>query len=589
VTEAMVAAYPNVHTLKNNDWFDRPSLTAYWFGAELYNALGVPIGIVNEAVDGSSIFSWLGRTADLDADPAVQTILSRASSFGGLYRRKIAPLQPMAIAGVVWWQGEKDSNSPTIYTHLLPALIRSWREEWGQGTLPFLFVQLPTGGGLRSGETPSSLPSDPSRSDFQPHMRNAFFKALDLPRTGMVISTDLSGGTHPRNKHEYGKRLALLARAIAYGEEIVYSGPIFEAMAVEGNTLRLRFRRNTGENLVAMGSETLQGFAVAGANDNFFWAQARIEGSEVVVSSDSVSRPVTLRYGWSKNIKWANLFNGDLLAASPFSVPVISVALPTFTSFGTSTPTLSPTVTGTPTITLTPSLTATPPFTPTPSLTASPSQTPLATSTPLSTRSPTRSATITPSATITLSPTRTPTPRCPSGIVIGAAKVRVYHDTDPAGDESFKLHGQLQLGPLRAAVDPAANGFNFTVTAADGGVLFSRAIPPGLGTGRLGPGWFVNSGGSKWTYRDLRGAALGGVTQVTVIDHTTQTAGLIEFSLSAKGNFQIAPNDLPPGLTVILGGAQQAAFGQCGSMAFNPADSARPFCKLLRGTFLSCH
>ncbi|MGH8337880.1 MAG: sialate O-acetylesterase, partial [Gammaproteobacteria bacterium] len=238
--------YPNVRTFKRKGWADKPAGTAFWFGAELNKALGITVGLLNQAVAGSTISQWLGPAAMSDPDPQVENLIGGLGSFGLVYNARIVPFQPYAIRGAIWWQGESNALFPTSYSHLLPALIRSWRDAWGEGDFPFFFVQLPIGGGLQTNQLPLALPANPPIDTALPTFANTFYESLAVPNTGMVISLDLPRALHPQDKQDYGLRFARLALATVYGEkDMVYSGPVFESMAREGNRLRLRFRHNT--------------------------------------------------------------------------------------------------------------------------------------------------------------------------------------------------------------------------------------------------------------------------------------------------------------------------------------------------------
>ncbi len=435
------AQHPGVRGLRVYHWGDKVSSAAFWFGVGLNDRLGVTVGLINQAVDGSGIYSWLGRTVDTDVDAATRSLVLRAQGWGTRYKKKIAPLQPYAIRGVIWWQGEKDTVRPDAYAHLLPALIRSWRNEWGQGDFPFLFVQLPTGGGVKGDEVPAPQPPDPPAVRIFPRMRDAYFKALSVPNTGMVVSLDIEGGRHPPNKEEYGGRFARVALGAVYGQAITYSGPIFDSANLEGNRIRLRFRPNTATGLYALGGDPLQGFSVASFDGIFVWAQAQVEGDEVVVWNDQVTYPRGVRYAFADEPRWANLFNGDGLGAAPFSLDLSLTPLPTYTATPTVTPTYTQSPTNTPTVTSTPSATGTPTRTntsgptatapthtptftlsPTPTKTDTPvvpTDTPTSTPTATWTVTLTRTPTNTPTITLTPTPTRTPTraPSCGNGVV----------------------------------------------------------------------------------------------------------------------------------------------------------------------------
>jgi sialate O-acetylesterase len=212
----------------------------------------------------------------------------------------IAPLQPFAIAGVIWYQGESNSGRAAEYRKLFPAMIRNWREAWGEGGFPFLFVQIAP------------------QQRMTPEIRDAqLFTWQHVPRTAMAVITDVGNETdiHPTQKEPVGARLALAARAIAYGEKVEYSGPVYSSMRIRGNRAILSFTHTDG-GLIAKGGE-LRGFTIAGADGNFASATARIEGKKIVVESVAVPAPVAVRYGWAATPD-VNLFNKEGLPATPF-------------------------------------------------------------------------------------------------------------------------------------------------------------------------------------------------------------------------------------------------------------------------------
>ncbi|MEI6950246.1 sialate O-acetylesterase [Paraflavisolibacter sp. H34] len=227
-----------------------------------------------------------------------------------LFNAMVAPLVPYTLKGMLWYQGESNAGKPAEYARQLPALIRDWRGLWGQGELPFLYVQLP------NFMEATYLPSESSWA----RMREAQLKALSVPNTGMAVAIDLGewNDIHPDNKKDVGLRLATAARKVAYGEkDVVYSGPIYQSSRVEGNKIILSFD-HTGSGLVTGDSEAPGAFALAGADKKFVWAQAKIEGNTVVVWNDEVPNPVHVRYAWADNPPGANLYNKEGLPASPF-------------------------------------------------------------------------------------------------------------------------------------------------------------------------------------------------------------------------------------------------------------------------------
>jgi sialate O-acetylesterase len=225
-----------------------------------------------------------------------------------LYNAMVAPLLPYAARGAIWYQGESNSGQPDEYAELLPALIRSWRKGWGE-EFDFLFVQLANF---------MTRQRAPVESQSWADLRESQRRTLSVPRTGMAVIIDIgeANDIHPRNKQDVGKRLALWALARTYGRKgLVYSGPLYRDLKVEGARATVRFD-HAGGGLVARG-EPLTGFAVAGSDRVFHAAQARLEGSTVVVSSDQVPAPVAVRYGWASN-PICNLYNKEGLPASPF-------------------------------------------------------------------------------------------------------------------------------------------------------------------------------------------------------------------------------------------------------------------------------
>jgi sialate O-acetylesterase len=278
-----------------------PSFSAvgYYFGRDLEKARKVPIGLINSNYGGTPAERWTTRKT-LDADPDLKALKG-----SDLYNAMIAPLQPFAIRGVIWYQGESNDDRAEQYKKLFPAMIKDWRDGWKQGDFPFLFVQL--------------APYDKvKREGMWAELREAQLYAWQkVPNTAMVVITDVGDpkDIHPKQKEPVGARLALAARALAYREKIVYSGPIYDGMKIDGNKIILSFK-HVGAGLVAKGGP-LQGFTIAGKDQKFVKAQATIVDGTVVVHSPEVPEPVAVRYGWA-NYPIVNLWNKDGLPASPF-------------------------------------------------------------------------------------------------------------------------------------------------------------------------------------------------------------------------------------------------------------------------------
>jgi len=227
----------------------------------------------------------------------------------GLYNSMIAPLINYSAKGFLWYQGEANTNRAEEYAKLQPAQIIDWRNKWKQGDLPFLYVQLP---GFMDY---NYLPSESQWAG----LRESQLRSLSVPNTAMVVAIDLGewNDIHPDNKKTVGERLALAAEKLAYGENIVYSGPIYESSKVEGNKITISFG-SVGSGLIANDGEELSEFAIAGADKKFVWAKAKIEGDKIIVWNDSVVSPMYVRYAWADDPVNPNLFNKEGLPASPF-------------------------------------------------------------------------------------------------------------------------------------------------------------------------------------------------------------------------------------------------------------------------------
>jgi sialate O-acetylesterase len=328
------------------------SAVAYFFARELEAKLGVAIGLIDSYWGGTPVEAWMSLRAlsssaqfmpafaqwsDMIDNYAVraelrekrlkdwQAAVARAQADGqprppappgdsaldnswmpaGLYNTMIAPLTAYPIGGVIWYQGESNATAARapLYAAMFEAMIRDWRTAWGVGDFPFLFVQLAN---YKTAATAK-----------WPELREAQLQTLSVAKTGMAVSIDIGNpdNIHPTNKQDVGKRLALAARAVAYGEKIEYSGPLPRAAAPEASALRLWFD-HAGSGLEAR-SGALQGFLIAGADRKFVPADAAIDGSSVLVSNASVAQPQYVRYAWADNPE-CNLYNKDGLPASPF-------------------------------------------------------------------------------------------------------------------------------------------------------------------------------------------------------------------------------------------------------------------------------
>lgn len=340
------------------------SATAFFFGRELHKTLKVPVGLINSSVGGTPIEAWTSMAAQKDLadlkplfarwdndtatyDPekakaqfekqfaAWREVAKKARADGKqpprgplppvnprknshhpavLFNGKIAPLVPYAIRGAIWYQGESNANSARQgagaenYGLQLRTLIADWRGRWGQGDFPVAWVQLPLF---------HKAQSEPVEETGWTIVREQMLKTLKVPNTGMAITLDLgeANDIHPKDKQGVGKRLAMWALAKVYNQKsVVASGPLPDGYEIVGEEVVLSFRYAAG--LKANGEE-LKGFAIAGADQKWLVAKARIDGDQVIVSHPDIKQPKAVRYAWADNPE-ANLVNGAGLPASPF-------------------------------------------------------------------------------------------------------------------------------------------------------------------------------------------------------------------------------------------------------------------------------
>jgi sialate O-acetylesterase len=331
------------------------SAIGYWFGSKLQKELGVPVGIINNSYGGTSIESWLpletlkhgpwpqDKRTDIDlakADydrrkEAIKPTMEKYEAekavalrehkpapafpsgwpgeFRGpsvLWNGEVAPLLPYRIRGVAWYQGESNAYAGVAQTYkdLLPVLIRDWRQGFGQPDLPFLIFQISRN---RKPQT------DPNELSGIAELQEAQLKTAQLtPHTALVVTDDLGEpDVHYTNKEPAAERALKAALTMAYGRTIESSGPVYSDMKIDGDKATLRFTHIAGGLVAKDGAP--QGFVIAGDDKKFVFADARIEGESIVVSSPQVPQPVAVRYGWADNPK-VNLFNKEGLPASPF-------------------------------------------------------------------------------------------------------------------------------------------------------------------------------------------------------------------------------------------------------------------------------
>jgi sialate O-acetylesterase len=328
------------------------SAVAYFFARDLQKALNVPVGIIHTSWGGSPAEVWMseealhsnpeykrdvldGYESDVAKHKAAVAAWEKEKADAEkekkefkkqkpgppfwqpteLYNGMIAPLIPYAIKGAIWYQGESNAGRHKQYRTLFPDMIKNWRKDWAQGDFTFLAVQLAP---FDPGHSMEQILASPSTNSSWAALREAQSHTAEvLPKYGVAVITDVGDRTdiHPTKKEPVGARLALLAQKIAYGKNIVASGPTFKSMKVNGNEAILTFD-NVGGGLEPANGE-IKGFSIAGEDGKFVWGTAKIDGKKVVVSSPSVQKPVAVRYGWA-DFPVVNLANKEGLPASPF-------------------------------------------------------------------------------------------------------------------------------------------------------------------------------------------------------------------------------------------------------------------------------
>ncbi|RXG32373.1 sialate O-acetylesterase [Leeuwenhoekiella marinoflava] len=228
-----------------------------------------------------------------------------------LYNAMVAPYKNYSLKGILWYQGESNTGNPQIYDDYMIALISGLRSVFNNPELPFVFAQLPNFMEV------SYLPSESNWAA----LREAQLKASSVSNTAMTVNIDLGewNDIHPDNKKDVGERMALAGLKIAYNEDIVFSGPLYDHHKIEGDRVIITFK-NAGSGLITNDGEELSEFAIAGKNKKFVWANARIEGNKVIVWSDQIKDPVYVRYAWADNPDNPNLYNEEGLPASPFRI-----------------------------------------------------------------------------------------------------------------------------------------------------------------------------------------------------------------------------------------------------------------------------
>jgi sialate O-acetylesterase len=259
--------------------------------------------------DGASKVSLAGKWLyKKDLEPTIPKVHYYHYSPIVLYNAMVNPLIPYGIKGFLWYQGEANDSVAYKYRKMLPLMIADWRQRWGQGNLPFLYVQL---------ANYKKAQLEPSESEWA-ELREAQTMTLSQPNTGMACTIDIGDGEtiHPLNKMEVGRRLALNAEKLVYNQNCIASGPLYKGYRKDGDKIRIRFT-NPGSVLSTRGGKEVTGFAIAGNDKRFYWAKAVIVGQEVVVYSEKVPNPEAVRYAWADNPE-CNLTNTEGLPVVPF-------------------------------------------------------------------------------------------------------------------------------------------------------------------------------------------------------------------------------------------------------------------------------
>jgi len=311
------------------------SAALYFFGRRIHKDLSVPVGLIHSSWGGTRIEPWtppcgfaaVAELKDISDKLAPAAPSSKQPTKGqgnptGLYNGMIHGLIPYAFRGALWYQGESNGSEGESYFHKMQALIGGWRQLWGEGDFPFYFVQLAT----------FKKPNDkPEGGDDWAKVLEAQAFSLSIPNTGMAVLSDLgdAGNIHPKDKQDVGERLALWALAKDYGKkDLVYSGPIFKSAKVEGSTMVISFD-NVGSGLMVgkkdgltpvqeVAGGELKGFSIKGDDGQWHWADARIVGPAVVVSSKDVSKPAAVRFAFTTNRAHCNFYNKEGLPAVGF-------------------------------------------------------------------------------------------------------------------------------------------------------------------------------------------------------------------------------------------------------------------------------
>lgn len=295
------------------------SAVAYYFAKELYNDsnINIPIGLIQSAYEGSVAEAWT-RKDILTSDTILAATMLNKPKYGtqsipsNLYNGMLSPIIPFAIRGATWYQGESNSTDGETYRRLLAAMLKGWRQDWNQGDFPFYFVQL--------APYAANVP-EPKYAEF----REVQTEVLSETNTAMAVTMDVVDNIydiHPNDKLDVGKRLSLCAKAKTYGQNIVFSGPVFQSATKEGSAMRIKYKAETiVGGLATKDGQAPSSFTIAGIDKVFYPATAIISGNDILVSNPNVTDPKIVRYAFSNSVI-TNFMNSNNLPAVPFRTDV---------------------------------------------------------------------------------------------------------------------------------------------------------------------------------------------------------------------------------------------------------------------------
>jgi sialate O-acetylesterase len=299
------------------------SAVGYFFGRNLYEHLKVPVGLIHTSWGGTVAETWTSAQT-IEKDPDLSELLGKlknadmnATKVGPnnfptlLYNGMLNPVIPYGIKGAIWYQGESNASRAQQYKRIFPNMIKDWRTKWNQGNFPFLFVQ------LANFKKPITEPAESEWAE----LREAQTQTLQLENTGManIIDAGDAENIHPNDKQTVGYRLSLAARKVAYGENLVYTGPTYREMKTEKNKIYITFD-HTGKGFkVNDHYGYINGFTIAAKDGDFKWAKATIVNENtIMVTNEAIENPAAVRYGWADNPDDLNLYNAEGLPANPF-------------------------------------------------------------------------------------------------------------------------------------------------------------------------------------------------------------------------------------------------------------------------------